>query len=151
MIDGYYRTLIGFQVLIEKEWIWYGYPFFRALGHLQLNSENDQAPTFLHFIECVWQLLIQFPRHFQFNEKFLIYILDSMYSCEFGTFLCSSEAQRNILKTKTKSIWTTVNQNSSEFTNLFYSESTYNSVIEPTDDSDRYRVWNEYYLRYNHR
>jgi hypothetical protein len=151
MMDGYYRTLKGFQVLIEKEWISYGYPFFRALGHLQPNIEHEQAPTFLHFIECVWQLMIQFPRHFEFNEAFLIHILDSMYSCEFGTFLCSSESEREVFKTRSKSIWSSINQNPTEYLSPFYSDSTHNSIIDLTNKGDICRVWNEYYLRYNHR
>jgi small GTP-binding protein len=151
MLDGYYRTLKGFQILIEKEWLSYGYPFRRALGHLQMNPDAEQAPTFLQFIECVWQLMNQFPRHFQFNENFLIYILDSMYSCEFGTFLGNSDAEREVLKTNTKSIWNVVNQNPVEYTNVFYVESTRDSLIEPSKKEENYRVWNEYYLRYNHR
>lgn len=36
----------------------------------------------------------QFPTAFEFNEYFLITILDHLYSCLFGTFLCNSEQQR---------------------------------------------------------
>ena len=39
-------------------------------------------------------LLFQFPNAFEFNEHFLITILDHLYSCLFGTFLCNTEAQR---------------------------------------------------------
>lgn len=37
---------------------------------------------------------LQFPTAFEFNEYFLITILDHLYSCLFGTFLCNSEHQR---------------------------------------------------------
>lgn len=37
---------------------------------------------------------LQFPTAFEFNEYFLITILDHLYSCLFGTFLCNSEQQR---------------------------------------------------------
>lgn len=36
----------------------------------------------------------QFPSAFEFNEYFLVTILDHLYSCLFGTFLCNSEQQR---------------------------------------------------------
>lgn len=39
-------------------------------------------------------LNLQFPTAFEFNEYFLITILDHLYSCLFGTFLCNSEQQR---------------------------------------------------------
>lgn len=37
---------------------------------------------------------LQFPNAFEFNEHFLITILDHLYSCLFGTFLFNSEYQR---------------------------------------------------------
>lgn len=38
--------------------------------------------------------LFKFPAAFEFNEYFLVTILDHLYSCLFGTFLCNSEQQR---------------------------------------------------------
>ena len=37
---------------------------------------------------------LKFPAAFEFNEYFLITILDHLYSCLFGTFMCNSEQQR---------------------------------------------------------
>lgn len=37
---------------------------------------------------------LKFPAAFEFNEYFLVTILDHLYSCLFGTFLCNSEQQR---------------------------------------------------------
>lgn len=39
-------------------------------------------------------VFFQFPSAFEFNEYFLVTILDHLYSCLFGTFLCNSEQQR---------------------------------------------------------
>jgi hypothetical protein len=39
-------------------------------------------------------LFWQFPNAFEFNEHFLITIIDNAYSCLFGTFLCNCEQQR---------------------------------------------------------
>ncbi|CAL8234158.1 unnamed protein product [Boreogadus saida] len=36
----------------------------------------------------------QFPAAFEFNELFLVSVLDHLYICLFGTFLCSSEREK---------------------------------------------------------
>ena len=113
LLDPFYRTLRGFQVLIEKEWLSFGHKFAQRVGHGDdRHSDADRSPVFLQFIDCVWQVsqtsaannisqLVtlfadifqvtrQFPNAFEFNEHFLITILDHLYSCLFGTFLCNS-------------------------------------------------------------
>lgn len=49
---------------------------------------------FLEFIDLVYQILSQFPNSFEFNENFLIYILDSMFSGTYGTFLFNCEKEK---------------------------------------------------------
>lgn len=53
---------------------------------------------FLQFIDCVWQIMQQYPCAFEFNEEFLITVLDEMYSCLYGTFLYNSEQERAVNK-----------------------------------------------------
>nr|CAD7439333.1 unnamed protein product [Timema bartmani] len=90
MLDPYYRTIKGFEVLIEKEWLSYGHKFQHRIGHGdEHHSDADRSPVFLQFIDCVWQITTQFPNAFEFNDYFLITILDHLYSCRFGTFLCN--------------------------------------------------------------
>ena len=40
---------------------------------------------FLLFLDCVWQILQQFPLSFEFNEQFLHLLLTHSYSSEYGT------------------------------------------------------------------
>jgi len=95
MMDKYYRTLKGFQVLIEKEWLSFGHRFGVRMGHgSDKHSDQDRSPIFLQFIDAVWQILQQNSKVFEFNEKFLLAILQNMFTCQFGTFLYSNELER---------------------------------------------------------
>ena len=48
MLDPYYRTLRGFEVLIEKDWLSFGHQFHRRLGHASKQFQDDQrSPIFL--------------------------------------------------------------------------------------------------------
>jgi hypothetical protein len=93
-----WKSCLHLQILIEKEWISFGHKFSQRLGHGDRNHSDDQrAPIFLQFIDCVWQMTFQFPYAFAFNEHFLVTILDHIYSCLFGTFLGNCEKQREKL------------------------------------------------------
>ncbi|XP_023057944.1 myotubularin-related protein 1 isoform X1 [Piliocolobus tephrosceles] len=108
MLDSYYRTIKGFETLVEKEWISFGHRFALRVGHGNDNhADADRSPIFLQFIDCVWQMTRQFPSAFEFNELFLITILDHLYSCLFGTFLCNCEQQRfkEIARGKSAAEW----------------------------------------------
>lgn len=95
LLDPYYRTIKGFEVLIEKEWLSFGHKFQQRIGHGDNHhSDADRSPVFLQFIDCVWQVSKQYPHALEFNEHFLITILDHLYSCRFGTFLCNTERER---------------------------------------------------------
>ncbi len=65
------------------------------MGHgSDKHSDQDRSPIFLQFIDAVWQILQQNSKVFEFNEKFLLAILQNMYTCQFGTFLYSNEYER---------------------------------------------------------
>ena len=86
MLDGYYRTIQGFQALIEKDWLSFGHKFQDRCGHIQ-GEPQEVSPTFVQFLDCVWQLTQLYPQSFQFNERFLITIEEHVYSCQYGTFI----------------------------------------------------------------
>uniref|UniRef100_A0A7N4NTB8 Myotubularin n=1 Tax=Sarcophilus harrisii TaxID=9305 RepID=A0A7N4NTB8_SARHA len=57
MLDSYYRTITGFEVLIQKEWISFGHKFASRIGHGEKNyADTDRSPIFLQFMDCVWQM-----------------------------------------------------------------------------------------------
>uniref|UniRef100_A0A8C9S737 phosphatidylinositol-3,5-bisphosphate 3-phosphatase n=1 Tax=Scleropages formosus TaxID=113540 RepID=A0A8C9S737_SCLFO len=153
MLDSYYRTLRGFQVLLEKEWISFGHRFAARVGHGDENHANsERSPLFVQFVDCVWQMMRQFPSAFEFNELFLITILDHLYSCLFGTFLYNSEQERvnKEVHGKTVSLWSYMNSQVEDFTNPFYVNYE-NHVIYPVASLRHLELWVSYYVRWNPR
>ena len=94
LLDPLYRTTIGFQSLIQKEWIALGHPFSDRLGHVINSDTTEQSPLFLLFLDCTWQLLQQFPDAFEFSETYLTTIWDSAFLPIFDTFQFNSEHDR---------------------------------------------------------
>jgi myotubularin-related protein 1/2 len=97
LLDPFYRTVDGFKILVEKEWIAFGHQFQLRCGHGQdrANRQEDQiSPIFLQFLDCVWQLVKQFPHYFEFSARYLLVIADHLHSCRFGTFLFGSDLER---------------------------------------------------------
>ncbi|KAJ6656119.1 hypothetical protein lerEdw1_004170 [Lerista edwardsae] len=94
MMDSYCRTKLGFQSLIQKEWIMGGHTFLNRCNHLR-QTDKDEAPIFLLFLDCVWQLLQQYPTAFEFTETYLTVLSDSLYIPIFSTFFFNSPHQKD--------------------------------------------------------
>nr|XP_008118156.1 PREDICTED: myotubularin-related protein 10 isoform X2 [Anolis carolinensis] len=92
MLDPFFRTMVGFQSLVQKEWVMAGYPFLDRCNHLK--KSDKESPLFLLFLDCVWQLLEQYPSAFEFSEAYLTILYDSTRISLFGTFLFNSPHQR---------------------------------------------------------
>ncbi|NXT22894.1 MTMRB protein, partial [Syrrhaptes paradoxus] len=92
--DPHARTLPGFQSLVQREWVAAGHPFPLRLGLLRPDSPREEAPVFLLFLDCVWQLVRQFPAAFGFTEGYLLALHDSSFAPYFSTFLFSCQRQR---------------------------------------------------------
>ncbi|XP_058856723.1 myotubularin-like isoform X1 [Acipenser ruthenus] len=153
MLDSYYRTMTGFQVLVQKEWISFGHKFSSRIGHGDKNhADADRSPIFVQFIDCVWQMTKQFPTAFEFNELFLMTILDNLYSCRFGTFLYNCESVRDNMKVKEKtvSLWSMINSENGKYINPFYSKES-SRVLYPVASMRHLELWVSYYIRWNPR
>jgi len=94
LLDPYFRTIIGFQTLIQKEWIALGHPFCERFGHVYTKN-TDKSPLFLLFLDCIWQIQNQYPESFEFSETFLTTIFDGVlipisdtfqFNCEYDRF-----------------------------------------------------------------
>lgn len=119
--DPFYRTITGFAVLVEKEWMAYGYKYGQKFQK-QKKPTDPLCATFLQFMDCVWQLWNSSPQSFEFNEDFLLFVIDSVYDSRFGTFLVENAREREEEKIKDKavSLWSFTNVNKEQFTNSYY-------------------------------
>lgn len=148
LLDPYYRTLEGFQVLVETDWLDYGHKFGDRCGH-QENAEdqNEQCPVFLQWLDCVHQLLHQFPCLFEFNHAFLVKLVQHTYSCLYGTFLANNPCereQRNIYK-RTCSVWSLLRTGNKNFHNLLYMPGG-ELVLHPVCHVRALQLWTAVYL-----
>jgi myotubularin-related protein 6/7/8 len=99
IIDPFFRTFVGFQQVVNKDWFAFGHKFFdRTFG-------GDYSPIFLLFLDCVHQVMDQFPLEFEFNHEFLIYLADASIQGTFGEFLANNERERLDLIMRTQSVW----------------------------------------------
>ena len=152
LIEPFYRTIEGFIILIEKEFISFGHQFKYRNGLFCFNetSSDQKSPIFIQFLDCVHQLVFYNPFIFEFNMDFLVFIVYHLTSCKYGTFLCNCEKERKELKIKEKtvSIWTDVYRGIERFKNKLYDEEINNSWKLNFFPFNRIRLWEECYLRY---
>ncbi|XP_078268653.1 phosphatidylinositol-3,5-bisphosphate 3-phosphatase MTMR8 isoform X2 [Rhinoraja longicauda] len=150
LLDSYYRTIKGFVVLIEKEWISMGHKFSQRCGHLD-SDPKEVSPVFTQFIECVWHLMEQFPCSFEFNEMYLLEIHDHIYSCQFGNFIGNSQKERQELKIqeRTHSLWPFLLEKQYQYRNPLYKPSAINTVLKPNTAPFNFRFWCGMYNRFD--
>uniref|UniRef100_A0A8C6I3N3 Myotubularin related protein 6 n=1 Tax=Mus spicilegus TaxID=10103 RepID=A0A8C6I3N3_MUSSI len=151
LLDSYYRTMKGFMVLIEKDWISFGHKFSERCGHLD-GDPKEVSPVFTQFLECVWHLTEQFPQAFEFNEAFLLQIHEHIHSCQFGNFLgnCQKEREELRLKEKTYSLWPFLLDDKKKYLNPLYSSKSQRlTVLEPNTASFNFKFWRNMYHQFD--
>lgn len=153
MLDSYYRTLKGFCILIQKEWLSFGHKFEHRSGMgIRDDASVEISPIFEQWMDCVYQILIQFPNWFEFNEDFLISIVDALHDGMYGDFLFNCERERKESNVqRCASVWSYFEETCKEspllYCNPHYQQSE--KVIFPATTTSKFHVWDSFYLRYN--
>ncbi|XP_072211288.1 myotubularin-related protein 9-like isoform X2 [Excalfactoria chinensis] len=146
------RTLKGFQGLLEREWIQAGHPFHLRCAHSAYSHARlkQEAPLFLLFLDCVWQLSRQFPFSLEFSEGLLLTLFDNAYASDYGTFLCNNEKERCLCKVKesTHSLWAWLDQpeERKKYLNPLYSPNPL--VIWPSVEPQSIQLWQGLFFRW---
>jgi hypothetical protein len=106
LLDPYFRTIEGFCVLIEKEFVSFGHPFALRNEHCG-GSSTQAAPVFFQFLDAVRHLVRLFPANFQFTESFLLFVADCHISGLAGDLVsnCNKDRQNAALHKTTLSLW----------------------------------------------
>ncbi|XP_056142241.1 myotubularin-related protein 11 [Lampris incognitus] len=93
MCDPHARTQAGFQGLVQKEWVMAGHRFYSRINYHR-DNDKEEAPVFLLFLDCVWQLWSQYPSRFQLTDEFLLALHDSVHLPLFSSFLANCQRER---------------------------------------------------------
>eukprot|EP00913_Durusdinium_trenchii_P001607 g1490.t1 len=92
-MDPHYRTLRGLLLLIQKEFCSFGHRFRTRLANGEKPS-SEYSPIFLQWLECVYQLIVQFPAAFEFSSALLLHL--------------SREKERSQVRPVTQSLWSAI-------------------------------------------
>lgn len=104
-------------------------------------SEN-KSQVFLQFLDCVSQLLHQFPLSFEFNQNYLIEVLRQAHNHIFGTFLCDNQLQqvRSQVKSRTVSLWSYIEHHKDRFINPYY-QPWWTKHLDVSCAQKNFRLW----------
>jgi len=86
-------------VLIEKDWRHFGHKFRERTSqyHPKDYHPNEKSPIFVQFLDCVFQMMNQFPLSFEFNMKLLVFLAIATQSYTYGTFLTNNIQEAKLI------------------------------------------------------
>ncbi|XP_077025391.1 myotubularin-related protein 5 isoform X6 [Tamandua tetradactyla] len=156
--DPFYRTMEGFRLLVEKEWLSFGHRFSHRGAHTLAGQSSGFAPIFLQFLDCVHQVHLQFPMEFEFSQFYLKFLSYHHVSRRFRTFLLDSDYERIELgllyeekgdrrgQQVCRSVWEYVERLSKKtpvFYNYMYAPEDA-EVLRPYSNVSNLKVWDFY-------
>ncbi|UMM41670.1 hypothetical protein L5515_017828 [Caenorhabditis briggsae] len=141
--DQFYRTCEGFRVLIEKEWL--------SFGHYFHKDAEMCSPSFMCFMDCVYQITQQYPTAFEFSEFYISFVAFHSAAGYYRTFVDDCEEKRIQSDANefylpddlsTISIWESIklrNRVSKVFLNEMYEP--FSDILVPSSSVPKVRMW----------
>eukprot|EP00760_Papus_ankaliazontas_P038526 PhM_4_TR9167/c0_g1_i1/m.94506/K01108/MTM1; myotubularin len=122
VLDPYYRTLEGFGVLVQKDWLQPGHKFEDRTNCLT----SEFSPVFLQFLDCVYQLWCCNSSKFEFSLEALELVALHHNSHRFGDFYgnCEREREEDNVASTTRSLWDYLSAESGSLVNPSYTPSS---------------------------
>ena len=151
LLDPFFRTINGFAILVEKDWLSFGHQFGLRNGiYLNQVSDDQSSPIFLQFLDAVHQLLIQFPNSFEFNEEFLLFLAKVHNLNLYGTFMYNNEKERfySCAKKKTASVWTDIFRDFTPYLNIYFDPNSV-KTLEPNFAYYNIKLWTKFFMKNN--
>ena len=152
LLDPFYRTINGFAVLVEKDWLSFGHQFALRNGLVKKQGGGDDqvSPIFLQFLDAVHQLLLQNPNSFEFNENFLLFLAKNYNLNLYGTFMFNNDKHRKNKKAKEKtvSVWTEIYKNYEPYLNIYYSPNSV-KILKPNFAYYNIKIWTAFFMENN--
>ena len=131
-------------MLFQREWQSFGHKFQDRLWCVHKPSER--SPVFFQYLDCVHNIIHKYPTAFEFNEAFLVGIIDCMYSMAYADVRHNNEAGRAEDEAIMASTWWSVfdGPDAASFRNPGY-DSAFVEVLSPPEHA---RVWTAYFNRW---
>jgi hypothetical protein len=150
LLDPFYRTINGFAVLVEKDWLSFGHQFGLRNGFSDKDKQDQASPIFLQFLDAVHQLLEQFPNAFEFNERFLLFLAKNYRVNLYGTFMFNNDKERKErnAKTETASVWTEIFSDLQPYLNVYYDPKSA-KILEPNYSYYNLKLWTALFMENN--
>jgi len=152
-MDQQFRTVSGLLRLIQKEFCSFGHQFRTRMGN-GVKPSSEYSPIFTQWLECIYQLTVQFPTAFEFTPALLLFLAREVTSNRYGTFLTDSEKERQErVNPHTLSLWTVILAGPSgdgpapEYVNADYCRVEDPLRISPSQVN--FKVWDEYWFAYS--
>mmetsp|Transcript_43603 Transcript_43603/g.113577 ORF Transcript_43603/g.113577 Transcript_43603/m.113577 type:complete len:667 (-) Transcript_43603:133-2133(-) len=151
--DPYFRTMRGFCILCEKEFVAFGHRFRERYFFGGEGEGPKMSPVFLQFLDAVRQVIIQCPDQFEFNSSFLLAIADGVYCGVFKSFFYNSEKERVESGECETSLclWTTLlsEVDAKGYKNMGFHSDRCEEFLRVRTEDRHMQLWREYFLRFD--
>mmetsp|Transcript_16135 Transcript_16135/g.34877 ORF Transcript_16135/g.34877 Transcript_16135/m.34877 type:complete len:889 (-) Transcript_16135:198-2864(-) len=148
-LDPFARTRLGFLRLIQRDFCSFGHPFKTRLALVDKMS-SAFSPIFIQWLECVYQIMEQFPSAFEFRSSLLLVLATEVMTNQYGSFLFDCEEERvKQVAPRSLSLWEKLMEEEEIRATRNESYRPVEKTIKPVVCQVRTKIWENYWLRFH--